>query len=450
MVKQEPDIELVGGQGESLSSAVVSRERCHIPGAQSTCLALRETRDDVKGFTFDRTVPDNTPISHRMQSEEPNNRISLFRGTDNAIGEARSKDCISDSSAAQKVGSVASEVGVKELGIMVKNGGAENQQRALPSVGTFTVQCAVCFKWRLIPTKELYEEIRQCILEKPWVCQYASSWRLNASCAEPTDLSQDMTRLWAIDKPNIPLAPPGWERLMVIRGEGSSKFADIYYREPSGKRLRSMPEVERFLAEHPEYMEAGININQFSFMTPRPLDKHYMKKKPGTKTVNVGSNESSMKASRHLFKPGSSKVRAEKAIARRRTLAEILAGGQCQASRPGSQHTFMNDLVPPSVQTNQQVTGIRMDLASQVELPNSGHLALTGGHASEFLAISEHPSCRLNQAFHSSESVNQPAAERIGIQSSRSEQQFNHDLVSNDPVSCISVVTTDISSPKNV
>ena len=31
----------------------------------------------------------------------------------------------------------------------------------LPSVGAFTVQCANCFKWRLIPTKEKYEEIRE-------------------------------------------------------------------------------------------------------------------------------------------------------------------------------------------------------------------------------------------------------------------------------------------------
>ncbi|CAI9786636.1 unnamed protein product [Fraxinus pennsylvanica] len=31
--------------------------------------------------------------------------------------------------------------------------------RVLPAVGAFNVQCANCFKWRLIPSKAKYEEI---------------------------------------------------------------------------------------------------------------------------------------------------------------------------------------------------------------------------------------------------------------------------------------------------
>ncbi|GFZ21801.1 methyl-CPG-binding domain protein 02 [Actinidia rufa] len=81
-----------------------------------------------------------------------------------------------------------------------------HSSRVLPSVGAFTVQCANCFKWRFIPTKE---------------------------------------KLWAIDKPSIAQPPPGWQRFLRIIGEGSTKFADVYYVAPSGKRLRSMVEVQR-------------------------------------------------------------------------------------------------------------------------------------------------------------------------------------------------------------
>ncbi|KAK1556719.1 hypothetical protein Q3G72_010749 [Acer saccharum] len=45
--------------------------------------------------------------------------------------------------------------------------------RVLPSVVAFTVQCANCFKWRLIPTKEKYEEICEYILENPFICENA-------------------------------------------------------------------------------------------------------------------------------------------------------------------------------------------------------------------------------------------------------------------------------------
>lgn len=100
--------------------------------------------------------------------------------------------------------------------------------RVLPSVGAFTVQCASCFKWRLIPTKEKYEEIREHILEQPFFCGTARDWRPDISCDDPTDISQDGSRLWAIDKPNIAQPPRGWQRLLRIRGEGSTKFADVY------------------------------------------------------------------------------------------------------------------------------------------------------------------------------------------------------------------------------
>ncbi|RDX99530.1 Methyl-CpG-binding domain-containing protein 2, partial [Mucuna pruriens] len=177
--------------------------------------------------------------------------------------------------------------------------------RVLPSVGAFTVQCAFCFKWRLIPTKEKYEEIREHILEQPFVCQKAREWRPDVSCDDPEDISQDGSRIWAIDKPNISQPPAGWQRLLRIRGEGSTKFADIYYIAPSGKRFRSMVEVQKyvpaasaslslqcylesylafsellFLVDHPEYTRDGVTLSQFSFQIPKPLQENYVRKRP--------------------------------------------------------------------------------------------------------------------------------------------------------------------------
>ncbi|ESW24988.1 hypothetical protein PHAVU_004G177500 [Phaseolus vulgaris] len=156
--------------------------------------------------------------------------------------------------------------------------------RILPSVGAFTVQCAFCFKWRLVPTKEKYEEIREHILEQPFVCEKAREWRSDVSCDDPEDISQDGSRIWAIDKPNIAQPPAGWERLLRIRAEGSSKFADIYYVAPSGKRLRSMIEIQKFLSEHPEYARDGVTLSQFSFQIPKPLQENYVRKRPARLT----------------------------------------------------------------------------------------------------------------------------------------------------------------------
>lgn len=115
-----------------------------------------------------------------------------------------------------------------------------------PRVGAYAAQCWKCLKWRYIPSKEQYEIIRHYASVDHWVCNKASAWRPNASCDDPPELSQDNNNnyLWIIDKPDIPRPPTGWERLVSIRGEGASRFADVYYIAPSGKKLRSMVEVQ--------------------------------------------------------------------------------------------------------------------------------------------------------------------------------------------------------------
>ncbi|KAH7287673.1 hypothetical protein KP509_32G068800 [Ceratopteris richardii] len=158
--------------------------------------------------------------------------------------------------------------------------------KVVPSVQAFTVQCAKCFKWRIIPSKEQYEQIRQDIIENPFFC---TSLRPGASCADPPELAQDAKLLWAIDKPSIPLTPNGWRRLFVIRGSHSRTFGDIYYVTPTGKRLRSMTEIERFLSQHPELLEGGLSLSQFSFSTPKALGEKYCRKRTHHSSIAIGS-----------------------------------------------------------------------------------------------------------------------------------------------------------------
>uniref|UniRef100_A0ACD5YDR8 Uncharacterized protein n=1 Tax=Avena sativa TaxID=4498 RepID=A0ACD5YDR8_AVESA len=152
--------------------------------------------------------------------------------------------------------------------------------RGSPCIGAFTIQCAKCFKWRLIPTKEKYEEIREHIIQDPFDCERAREWRPDVTCDDPEDISQDGSRLWAIDKPNIAQPPSGWERQIRIRGEGGTKFADVYYTAPTGRKLRSLVEVDRYLSENPHYAAQGVALAQFSFQIPRPLRQNYVKKRP--------------------------------------------------------------------------------------------------------------------------------------------------------------------------
>ncbi|CAA7022904.1 unnamed protein product [Microthlaspi erraticum] len=149
-----------------------------------------------------------------------------------------------------------------------------------PSIGAFTVQCASCFKWRLMPSMQKYEEIREQLLENPFFCETACEWKPNMSCDVPADISQDGTRLWAIDKPSIARPPNGWQRLLRIRGEGGTKFADVYYVSPSGKKLRSNNEVQKYLNDNPQYINEGVKITQFSFQIPKPLQENYVRKRP--------------------------------------------------------------------------------------------------------------------------------------------------------------------------
>ncbi|XP_022855967.1 uncharacterized protein LOC111377140 [Olea europaea var. sylvestris] len=148
--------------------------------------------------------------------------------------------------------------------------------KMLDSVRAYTVQCANCSKWRFIPTKQKYEQIRETIAVLPFHCEMAREWRPEITCDDESDLIKDGSWHWAIDKPGIPQPPHGWQRILRIRAEGGTRFSDVYYDAPSGERFRSMVKVRSFLNEHPEYQ--GVKESQFSFQNPAPLEENYVRK----------------------------------------------------------------------------------------------------------------------------------------------------------------------------
>lgn len=127
------------------------------------------------------------------------------------------------------------------------------------------MQCGECFKWRVIPTQEEYEEIRSKATEDPFVC----SKKASTCCDDPADIQYDNSRIWVMDQQNIPKTPSGFKRTIKIR-RNLDKL-DCYYRSPNGKTIRSMVELAKFLDENKEY-KMDISPSDFSFARPKLMD----------------------------------------------------------------------------------------------------------------------------------------------------------------------------------
>uniref|UniRef100_A0A0D9WGC4 MBD domain-containing protein n=1 Tax=Leersia perrieri TaxID=77586 RepID=A0A0D9WGC4_9ORYZ len=133
------------------------------------------------------------------------------------------------------------------------------------SIGMYAVQCCKCHKWRKVPTKDEFETIRENFTEEPWYC----SKRPECSCEDTADIEYDSSRIWVIDKPNIPKPPPGTERLVIMRGDLSKM--DTYYVMPNGKRARCTADVDKFLEANPQYKDR-LPVESFSFATPKIVE----------------------------------------------------------------------------------------------------------------------------------------------------------------------------------
>ncbi|XP_044428408.1 uncharacterized protein [Triticum aestivum] len=136
-------------------------------------------------------------------------------------------------------------------------------------ISTYSVQCSICQKWRVVPSKLKYEQIRENIIQVPFSCKYVHGWKPQVTCHDPIDISEDNGMAWAIDIPCIPQIPLGWERNITLRNEQSTRFADVYYISPAGIKIRSKKEVGRYLEDNPNYA-VDLHLSQFSFKVPKP------------------------------------------------------------------------------------------------------------------------------------------------------------------------------------
>ncbi|XP_022869052.1 methyl-CpG-binding domain-containing protein 4-like [Olea europaea var. sylvestris] len=145
----------------------------------------------------------------------------------------------------------------------MKRSGVPRTAAPRNSINVWSVQCRDCFKWRIIPTQEEYEEIRKKFVEDPFVC----TKKINVSCNDPTDMEYDNSRVWVVDKPNLPKTPPGFHRGLVLRKDFSK--LDCYYIAPNGRKLRAGTEVASFLKENPEFKD--LSTSDFSFSVPKVM-----------------------------------------------------------------------------------------------------------------------------------------------------------------------------------
>ncbi|KAJ4968549.1 hypothetical protein NE237_015250 [Protea cynaroides] len=171
--------------------------------------------------------------------------------------------------------------------MMKAGGGQETPKTPEKSSTVYAVQCGECFKWRLIPTKVEFEDIRSKFIENPWFCNRKS----DMSCEDPADIEYGTGQIWAIDKPNLPKTPVGYERILVLRRD-FSKF-DAYYITPTGKRVRAPSEVEKFLGANPKYND--VAVSDFSFAVPKIMEDT-IPRNVGGKSCS-GSSSKKMKTS---------------------------------------------------------------------------------------------------------------------------------------------------------
>ncbi|XP_044957426.1 uncharacterized protein LOC123408372 [Hordeum vulgare subsp. vulgare] len=203
--------------------------------------------------------PDENSLSHPPRKE------SQYMLADKVV------DQWDDSDTENSSGSASYQI------VYYKNAQGENTFLVPPkkrkfTIDTYAVECSTCQKWRIIPSKLKYEQIRENIIHVPFSCKYVHGWKPEVTCHDPTDISEGNGMVWAIDKPAIPQTPPGWERKITLRSEQGTRFADVYYICPAGRKLRSMKEVERCFEDNPDYA-AVLQLSQFSFKVPKPPNR---------------------------------------------------------------------------------------------------------------------------------------------------------------------------------
>lgn len=194
----------------------------------------------------------------------------------------KSNEMLSDKVVDQRNDTEDSCKSASSQSVPYENGHGENQlpvpsKRIKYKINTYAIQCGKCRKWRLVPTKMTYEEVREKSRQVLFSCEHVHGWKPGVSCDDPADISQD-DGFWVIDKPCLSQAPPGWERTISIRSGSSSNFTDVYYTPPKGRKLRSTEDVNKYLQDNPDYA-AGMQASRDWFARPTRL-KGRAKKHP--------------------------------------------------------------------------------------------------------------------------------------------------------------------------
>lgn len=58
------------------------------------------------------------------------------------------------------------------------------------------------------------------------------------------------------------------------------------------------------MLQHPEYLDAGVTMSQFSFQTPKPLQEDYVRKRPDNYVKKRPAHLTASSAAKRLLEPG--------------------------------------------------------------------------------------------------------------------------------------------------
>ncbi|XP_010448849.1 PREDICTED: methyl-CpG-binding domain-containing protein 1-like [Camelina sativa] len=130
-------------------------------------------------------------------------------------------------------------------------------------IDIFAVQCAECQKWRKLNSQEDYELFRSRQLEEQFVCEEIEG----VSCEDAGDIEYDSSNTWVTEKPGLPETPEGFKRSYVMRKDYSKM--DVYYVTSTGKKLKTLAEIEAFIAANEEF---NAPLEDFNFTVPKVME----------------------------------------------------------------------------------------------------------------------------------------------------------------------------------
>jgi len=106
----------------------------------------------------------------------------------------------------------------------------------------------------------------------------------------------------------VPPPPPGWRRAVIPRK--TVQGADAYYYSPCGKRMRSKPDVQRFLdKKREEGKYTDVSIESFDFSTGAKAIK------PPKEDAKKGDEKPAKRAKKEEKKKGAGPEKKEDAAA---------------------------------------------------------------------------------------------------------------------------------------